>query len=147
MATLNATRGAQYVLEAEVVFDMSAADTMVNTSGVATAFSAAAGTVFDAMKMPPNATVVGGEVVVETVSNDTGTATIAVGDSGSATRYLAATNIKAAARTALTLTGYRGQGEDIRLTLANANGNATTGKVTVRVLYVMANRLNEVTPN
>ena len=146
MATLLATRSAQYLMEAEFVFDIAAADAVANTSGVVTALSAAS-VVADVIKLPSAATLVGGEVVVETVSNDTGTATIAVGDSASATRYLSATNIKAAARTALTLTGYRGQGEDIRITLANANGNATTGKVTVRVQYVVANRANEVNPN
>ncbi len=147
MAALNATRSGQYVLESEFTFDIAAGDTLLNTAGNVITFKAAAATAFDAIKLPLNATVVGGDVTVETVSNDGGTATITVGDSGSATRYLGATSIKSAARTALVPTGYRGQAEDIRLTLANANGDATTGKVTVRVLWIMANRANEVFPN
>lgn len=137
MATKKATRQGQEVVSA--VFDFSITDDMLNTSGVSTAFSATSG-VFDVINLPPNAEVVGGDVVVRTVSNDTGTATIAVGDSGSASRYLAATTIKTAARTALVPTGYRGTGEQIRITLANASGNATTGEVSVRVEYVIKDR-------
>jgi hypothetical protein len=145
MTTLNAARVAQYPLVAEFTFDIAAADAMKNISGVLTEFKAAAG-VFDAINLPGNATVIGGELVVEVVSNDTGTATLAVGDSALATRYLAATNLKALARTALVPTGFRGAGENIRLTLANANGNATTGKATVRVMYTIQGRGNEVQP-
>lgn len=137
MATLKATRGAQEVLSAE--FEFVITDDMLNTSGVSTAFKATAG-VFDVIKMPPNIVVVGGDVVVRTVSNESGTATIAVGDSGSASRYLGATSIKSAARTALVPTGFRGAGEDIRITLANQNGDATAGLVTVRVEYMIQNR-------
>lgn len=148
MATLRATRGAQYPLMAEFTFDMAAADAMANTSGAVTAFSAGAGTVYDAIKLPNGATLVGGEVAVETASNDGGvTATIAVGDSGSATRYLAATTIKTAGRTPLVPTGYRGTGEDLRITLANASGNATTGKVTIRALFTIQGRSNEAVTN
>jgi hypothetical protein len=147
MAALNATRSGQYVLESEFTFDIAAGDTLTNTAGNVIAFNGNSATVFDAIKLPLNATVVGGDVTVEVASNDASTATIAVGDSASATRYLGATNMKAAARTALVPTGYRGQAEDIRLTLANAGGAATTGKVTVRVLWIMANRANEVFPN
>lgn len=147
MATLKAARSAQYLLEAEFTFDIAAGDQMANTSGVVTPFKAATGTVFDAINMMQNATLVGGEVVVETASNDSGaSATIAVGDSNNTTRYLAATNIKAAGRTALTLTGYRGQGENLRITLANANGDATAGKVTIRALFAVQGRANEVVP-
>lgn len=150
MATLRATRGAQYPLMAEFTFDMAAADAMANTSGAVTAFSAGAGTVYDAIKLPNGATLVGGEVVVETASNDgtiATTATIAVGDSGNATRYLTATNIKTAGRTPLVPTGYRGTGEDLRITLANASGNATTGKVTIRALFTIQGRSNEAVTN
>ncbi len=141
MAKILKNRGLQYPLVAE--FTLNLTDTMVMTDGVEKAFTVAA-PVADIIGLPPNAVVVGGDVTVETVSDDTGTATIAVGDSGSATRYLTATSIKSAARTALTLTGFRGNGEDIRITLANQNGNATAGKVTVRVQYIVTGRTNEV---
>jgi hypothetical protein len=144
MAVLKATRGAQYPLMAEFKFTIT--DTMLDIAGVSKAFSAVA-PVMDVIKLPDNAVVVGGDMTVETVSNETGTATIAVGDSDSATRYLAATSIKAAARTALTLTGYRGTGQNLRITLANQNGNATAGVVSVRVMYIIKDRQNEAQPN
>lgn len=144
MPLLKASRGAQYPLLASFTFNI--ADTMATTAGVTQAFSTAAG-IYDVINLPDNALILDGDVVVETASNDTGTATIAVGDSASAARYLAATSIKTAGRTALGITGYRGLGEQIRITLANANGNATAGKVTVRVLYTLPNRINEAQPN
>lgn len=143
MATLTKTPGAQWALTAVFQLDISAADAMLNTTSVLTAFSAAAGTAYDIMPLPFNSQVVGGDATVLTVSNDTGTSTYSIGDSGSATRYLGATNFKAAARTALVPTGYQGAGEAIRLTLANANGNATTGKLRVEVQFIIDGRVNE----
>jgi hypothetical protein len=140
MAAKTATRGAQYPLTA--LFEATITDTMVNTAGASQAFSAAAG-IFDVIKLPANAEVIGGSLTVETISDDSGTATLAIGDATLATRYLAATSIKTAARTALTLTGYITNGEDLRITLANAGGNATVGKVRINVQYVIKNRLNE----
>lgn len=140
---LRTTRESQYPLVATFEFDIT--DTMVNTSGVETAFSAAAGTVYNAIHLPQNAQVTGGDITVVTASNATGTATLSVGDATSATRYASAVNIKAAARTALTLTGYEhASGEDVRFTVANADGTATAGKVRVTVMYVIRNRANEV---
>jgi hypothetical protein len=144
MAALKKVRGAQTPMLATFTFNLT--DTFVMTDGVSKAFSVAA-PVADVIPLPPNAVVIGGEVVVETVSNDSSTATIAVGDSASATRYLAATNIKAAARTALTLTGFRGTGQDVRITLANAGADATAGKVTVRVLFEIQDRTTEALGN
>lgn len=143
MAKLRKNRTLQYPLVAEFTFKVT--DTMVATDGVERVIGAAgAAQIFDVVGLPPLANVIGGEVVVETVSNDSSTATVKVGDSASDARYLGATNIKSAARTALVPTGYRGNGEDIRITLANADGDATAGTVTVRVLYTIQNRSNEV---
>lgn len=141
MPLLKANRHVQESLWAEFTFNLT--DTMKNVSGAEQSFAAAAG-VFDPIKLPPNAVVIGGDVTVETVSNDTGTATIAVGDAANANRYLGATSIKAAGRTPLVPTGFRGTGQDIRLTLANQNGNATAGKVTVRVGYLITGRATGV---
>lgn len=137
MALLKPTRTVQEPLLAEFTFNLT--DTMVNTAGATQAFSAAAG-IFEPINLPPNAVVIGGDMTVETVSNDTGTATLKLGDSADDDRYLAATSIKSAARTALTPTGYRGTGQNIRITLANANGDATAGKVSLRVMYVITGR-------
>lgn len=143
MAKLRKNRTLQYPLVAEFTFNV--ADSMVATDGVERVINAAgAAQIFDVIGLPPLATVIGGEVVVETASNDTGTATVKVGDSASDARYLSATSIKTAARTALVPTGFRGAGEDIRITLANADGGATAGTVTVRVLYTIQNRSQEV---
>lgn len=145
MALQRKSRTAQYPLHAEFTFSM--ADTMLASDGVIRAFNAAgAAQIFDVLGLPPNAVIVGGGVVVEVASNDAGTATIAVGDATLANRYLAATNIKAAGRTALVPTGYRGNGEDLRITLANASGGATQGTVTVRAQYIVTGRANEVQP-
>jgi hypothetical protein len=141
MATKTATRGAQRVLSAEFSFDIT--DTMVNTAGTSQAFSAAAG-IFDVIKLPQNAVIVGGDLVVETASNDASTATLKVGDSANDARYLAATSIKTAARTALGPTGFKTAGTPIRITLANAGGAATVGTVRVRVEYVIQGKMDEV---
>lgn len=143
MAKLRKNRTLQYPLVAEFTFNVT--DSLVATDGVERVFKAAgAAQIFDVIGLPPLATVIGGEVVVETASNDSSTATVKVGDSASDARYLGATSIKTAARTALVPTGFRGNGEDIRITLANAGGDATAGTVTVRVLYTIQNRSNEV---
>lgn len=141
MALLKAARQAQYPQSAE--FRFTHADTMANISGVVQALKANGA--FEAIPLPIGATVVGGELVVETASNDSGaTVTVAVGDSGNASRYLAATSIKAAGRTALTLTGFKGAGENIRFTIAGANGDATAGQVYLRVEYILEGRMHEV---
>lgn len=143
MATLIKNRGLQYPLEALFEFDIASGDVMVATNGVSQTFKATAG-VFDVVALPVNSQVIGGDLTVEVVSNDSSTATLSVGDSGSATRYLGATNIKALARTALVPTGFmNSSGLDIRITLANAAGDATTGKVRLRVSYIVKNRQNE----
>ena len=70
-----------------------------------------------------------------------------MGDSGSATRYLGATDRVTAGRTALVPTGYVGAGENIRLTVAPTVAAATAGVVTVRVQYILRGKADEVNPN
>lgn len=140
MTTLKSARTAQYPLLASFTFTM--ADAMLDVNGVLTGFKNAAG-VFEPIPLPVGAVLTGGDVTVETASDDTGTATIAVGDSANANRYLGATNIKAAGRTPLVPTGYHGLGENLRITLANANGNAANGTVTIRAQYVIDGRAQE----
>jgi hypothetical protein len=149
MSALRSTRSAQYILHGSFTYDLSTGDTLGNTASpsVVQALGATGAGPFDAIKLPKGARVVGGQLTVVTVSNDTGAATLAVGDSGSASRYLAATSIKTAARTALVPTGFTGIGEDIRITLVNTNGDATTGKVTLDVSYIIDGKSNEVVPN
>lgn len=142
MATLIASRAAQYPLTA--TFEFEVGDDMVNVSGVSAAFTAASGTTYDVIKLPQNSVVTGGELIVETVSNDSNAAAITIGDSGSATRYLGSTSIKSAARTALVPTGYKNASAlPIRITIANTDGDATTLKARVNVQYIVMNRANE----
>jgi hypothetical protein len=143
MATLKRTRAAQWPMTASFAFNIADADAMLNASGVLTNLKAATG-VFDVIPLPAGTRVVGGELIVEVVSNDTGTATLSVGDATSAVRYLGATTLKTAARTALVPTIFVSTGEPIRITLANANGDATTGKVRLNVTFVKDGKEDQV---
>ena len=146
MALLKATRNAQWPLMAEFTFNFD--DTMVDVNGVTKDFKTFGGNpVVDVINLPANATVIGGELVVETAYTGTTVATVSIGDSASATRYGSAINLMSAARTALTLTGFRGAGENLRLTFNLTVANATAGKATVRVLYTIQGRSNEVQTN
>ena len=142
MAQKLATRGGQYPITSEFTFDV-ANDTMKNTSGVDDNFKGVGSHVFDTILLPNNATVVSGEVVTETAVSGSTAYNVSIGDSGSATRYLGVTDKVAAGRTALVPTGFVGGGEQIRVTVAPTVAEATAGKITVRVTYVIRNRMNE----
>ena len=142
MAKLNAARGGQYPITAEFTLDV-ANDTMKNVSGADDNFKTVGSHVFDAILLPTNAIVVGGEVVTETAVSGSTAYNVSVGDSVSATRYLGVTDRVAAGRSALTLTGFVGGGEQVRVTVAPTVAEATAGKITVRVSYIIRNRVNE----
>jgi hypothetical protein len=136
MATVKKAVTAQTVLAVDFTFNV-ALDAMRNTSGVLTNFKATAG-VFDIATLPPNHQVVGGDIAVTEVSNDTGTATLSIGDDGSATRYASAVNLKSAARTALTITGFKSTiSRPLRATIANNTGDATTGIARVVAQFIV----------
>ena len=141
MPKLIATRGQQYPLVAEFTFNFN--DTMVDINGALKDFKTVGSTVVDAINLPTGAIVTGGEVVTETAVGGATAYNVSVGDSGSATRYLGATDRVAAGRTPLVPTGYVGNGEQIRVTVAPTVAAATAGKVTVRVQYIVRNRVNE----
>lgn len=145
MAKLNPSRAAQTVLSAEFTFEF--ADTMKDVSGVTKDFKTVGSTVVDAINLPPRAIVVGGEVVTETAVTGSTAYNVSVGDSGSATRYLGVTNRLSAGRTPLVPTGYVGDGENLRLTVSPTVADATAGKVTVRVQYIMRDRWSETITN
>lgn len=140
MALLTPSRSAQTILSAE--FSWTNADTMVDAAGAVTTFSAAAAHAVDCIRLPPNAVVVGGELIVSTAFDGTTNAVI-VGDSGSTNRYLGTADRKGAGRTALVPTGYVGTGEDIRLT-STPTGTTTAGAATLRVQYIIQTRATEV---
>ena len=141
MAKLIASRGAQYPLVAEFTFNFD--DTMVDIAGATKDFKTVGSTVVDALNLPTGAIITGGEVVTEDAVTGATAYNISVGDAGSTTRYLGATNRVTAGRTALVPTGYVSNGGNIRVTVAPTVADATAGKVTVRVEYIVRNRVNE----
>ena len=145
MSKLIATRGAQYVMESEFAFNFD--DTMVSSTGVELDFGKTniVSTVFEVMNLPAGAVVLSGSLTVETAF-DTASYSVAVGDTAVANRYLAAADRKAVGVTNLVPTGYRGDGENLRVTIVNADV-CTTGKATLRVQYITTGRANEVNPN
>jgi hypothetical protein len=134
-------QGRQWVLSAEIPFSFdddfgedTAADTAVVQSVV---------------RMPTNARVVGGEIVVETVWNNGTTATVDIGDVTDPDRYTASpVDLTAAGRTALTLDGFKTTEteRDIDFTPVFAGSNASQGQGYLRVQYVIEDRENEVQP-
>ena len=141
MSKLIATRGQQYPLVAEFTFNFD--DTMVDTAGATKDFKTVGSTVVDAINLPTGAIVTGGEVVTETAVGGSTAYNVSVGDYDKAGRYLNAIDRAAAGRTPLVPTGYVGNGEQIRVTVAPTVAAATAGKVTVRVQYIVRNRINE----
>lgn len=141
MAKQIAARGTQYPLVAEFTFVFD--DTMVDIAGVTKDFKTVGSAVFDIINLPTNAVLIGGDVVTETAIGTSAAYNLSLGDATSTTRYLSAVDRKAAGRTALTLTGYVSNGENIRLTVTPTTDDATAGKVTVRVMYTIRNRVNE----
>lgn len=142
MALLKPNRTAQYPLWASFTFNFS--DTMVDTAGATKDFkTTGTSIVCEPIALPPGAVVVGGDVVTETAITGSTAYNISIGDSASATRYLGATDRVAAGRSALVPTGYHGLGENLRVTVAPTVADATAGKVTVRVEYIIDGRSNE----
>lgn len=142
MALLKKTRSAQYSLWASFTWNFG--DTMVDKDGATKDFkSFGAPFIGDVIPLPPGAVVIGGEVVTETAIATSTAYNISVGDSGLATRFLGITDRVAAGRTALVPTGFHGVGNDIRLTVTPTVADATAGKVTLRVNYVVDGRCNE----
>lgn len=150
MALKQASRTAQKVMSADFTFNYN--DTMVDVNGVTQTFGSDytdAGT-FEAINLPPGAVIVGGELIVETQGVGPTAYTVSVGNSGSATAYLAATSLLAAAGTRTALTGLglgSNDGKNVRLTIASTVANASAGKFRVRVEYVIDGRSEEVNPN
>lgn len=148
MALKKATRGAQKVMSAEFVVNFD--DTMVDVNGVTKTFGSVytdAGT-FEVINLPQGAVIIGGDLIVETQGAGPTVYTMSVGNSGSATAYLAATTLLSAGRTALTGLGLgSNDGKNVRVTIASTVANATAGKFRVRVEYVIDGRVEEVNPN
>lgn len=146
MAVLKKTRGAQYPLVTEFVFNFN--DTGADyVAGTVKTFGSVFtdNIVFMALPLPPNAEIVSGEISVETAYAGPTVATLSVGDTSSATKYASAVSLLAVGRTPITLPAATDSGGlDVQLTVNTTVANATAGFVKVRVMYVINGRVNEV---
>lgn len=140
MALKKKTTEAQQVLVA--IFEFGVLDTMVDTGGLTSDFATDA-KAFDLLTLPFGSQVLGGDLVVKTISDAATTHTVSFGDSGSATRYLGATTIKTAARTALVPTGFKTAAQGFRMTVATTGAKATVGAVKVTVQFLIDGRAQE----
>ena len=96
-------------------------------------------------ELPAGAHIVGGEVNVVTPFNST-TNALSVGDSGSATRYANAVDLKTAARTALTANNVYVTDTTKNLigTIAQTGAAPTAGLAYVVIQYVVPGKAHEV---
>lgn len=99
-------------------------------------------TAYDALALPINAVVTGGALVVTTAFNTATSATLSVGDATLATRYATTVDLKTAARTALTLTGFTHSSVEsmLKATTALVGTTATAGAVRLEVQYYVKGR-------
>ena len=156
MATLKATRSAQFPLASEFTFNFN--DTMADTSAATKTFGSVytdAGT-FEVINLPMGATILGGEVIVETQGVGPTAYTVAVGNSSTGNLYLAASSLLAAVGTRYPFTMNTASGttsttslgandgKNVRITIASTVANATAGKFRVRIQYTIDGRANEV---
>lgn len=101
-----------------------------------------------AIVVPPNAVIVGGELVISTAFNSATSDVIEVGDGGDDDRYTASDiNVAAAGRTALTITGYRYTVQDtIDIKWTGVGTAPSAGAGTLRVQYLIKDRATGVQP-
>lgn len=99
-------------------------------------------TAYSAIDVPVNSIITGGDLVVTTAWNTGTTATLSVGDASSAARYLGATDIKTAARTALVPTGFLCTSTEpaVTVTTAFVGTAATAGGFRLRLSYIVKGR-------
>jgi hypothetical protein len=166
MSKLLATRGAQRVMLSEFVFNYNdwAIDSVsqvkttfgstaivADPSSAVAGLTAGTGIVFDAIPMPLGATIVGGEVIVETAFVGIGaSAVLNLGIAGNTSALVSALDLDAAtagSRTALLLTTplLCNGGQNIRLTTSGLTATATAGKVRIRVQFVIDGKMDDVT--
>jgi hypothetical protein len=101
---------------------------------------------FDCLPLPPNAVIIGGEVIVETAYVGPTAATVSLGIAGALTSLVNAVDLKTVGRTAFSLATplVSQDGSNLRMTLAYTVANATAGKVRLRIMYTIDGRAHEV---
>ena len=134
--SLKAETSRQYVVSAEITLLWSDLQVAVGTG------------VTEIIRVPTGARVIGGEVVVETLFATAGTATLDLGDAADPDRYTASVvNLETAARTAITLSGFKYTGEDtIDATVVVGTAVTTAGQVYIRIDYVEEDKAHEQAP-
>jgi hypothetical protein len=149
--TLKKTPAAQTILSAQFVWGYTTggadgtSDQMLNINGVLTSFNAATASTptFDVMTLPAGATVVGGGINTEIAIVSTATGA-AVGDDGSASRYLGNTNIKPLGKAALVPTGFKNDvARPIRITFTNTAADQTLGRCRLEVQFTLDGRATD----
>lgn len=108
----------------------------VNLADLATGVDAVA------IDLPPNAVVIGGDIVATEAFNSTSTDVVDVGDSASENRYLNDGSVHTAIRTALVPTGYVTLPTTRQITVrwTSGGGVPTTGKFRLTVEYYVLKR-------
>lgn len=153
MALKLATRSAQWPLVSEFIFSFD--DTMLDINGVSKTFGAggtAVNGVFDIIKLPPGAEVLGGQVVVELQSVGPSPYTAKLGVAGNDAIYLAAATcdllgaVNARYPILTTTTLGSNTGLNVRMTMVNTGAAATAGKWRVSVFWKLDGKANEVYP-
>lgn len=92
----------------------------------------------NAIEVPANAVVIGGEVVVKTVWNSVTSDVFDVGDSGSQNRYKNDVNLQALGLTALIPTGYIYTTKDnVTVRWVGVGTAPTTGSLRLRIAYIV----------
>lgn len=103
-------------------------------------------TFYEAADLPGKARVIGGALIVKTVW-DSSTNLFAVGDSGSADRYLTSQDIKVLGTTVFDFNSDDGVAPlDVGVTYTETGGATTTGAAQLVILYVIDERSNEIQP-
>lgn len=100
-----------------------------------------------AINLPYGARIVAGDVVVKTAFGASTTAVLDIGDKIVPNRYANDVDLKAAARTALGITGYVSDGGEIFVTPVITGPAPTVGELVLSIQYVIEGRAGHVQPN
>lgn len=128
--TIKAAQSIQYPAVAEVAFTFADLTTTV---------------VEDLCQIPAGATVIGGEIIVDTAWDSGTSASFDIGDADNDDRYTSTIiDLKVAGRTALTLTGYQYTDTDTIIGTPTISGATTAGAARIYIQYVVEDRGHEV---
>lgn len=131
--TISKDTGRQYVLSTDyLTVDITSLDVSAQAE--------------EAFELPPNAVVVGGEIIVDTVWNSGTSDVLDLGDEVDVNRYLAAVDLTALARTEFVdanLGFLSVEADTIDAIWTGVGAAPTTGSARIRVFYVVQGRTNE----